>query len=77
MTITLAVNRPVWLFAGRAVIALGGRKGSQSPTAATIAAGISSSGRLACGLEDDSAGDLDGVIGEPLIEPCQQCDIDR
>lgn len=27
-------------------------------------------------LEDDSAGDLDGVVGEPLVEPAQQRHVD-
>src|SRR3954462_1093336 len=33
-------------------------------------------GEPAGGLEDDAAGDLDGVVGEPLVEAAQQCHVD-
>ena len=34
-------------------------------------------GELAGDLEDDPAGDLDRVVGEPLVEPAQQRHVDR
>ena len=33
-------------------------------------------GELAGDLEDDAAGDLDGVVGEPLVEAAQQRHVD-
>jgi hypothetical protein len=32
---------------------------------------------LTSGLEDDAAAYFDGMVGEPLIEPAQQCHVHR
>ncbi len=33
-------------------------------------------GQAAGGLEHHPPADLDGVVGEPFVEPAEQCDVD-